>query len=105
MDALLVGAELDDVPISEVCGSRLVGLVLVVVVPSEEMILTGGVPTWEGSIRWMVKMRAGKYVPQGMPGLGSMPPSHSVNPRPHSNSAWSKRYLKAENSRYLLRSM
>lgn len=95
MDTLLAGAELDDVPMSEVCGSRLVGFVLVVVVPSEEMILARGVPNLEGSMRWMVKMRAGKYVPRGMLDLGSMPPSHSVNPRPHSYSAWSKRYLKA----------
>ena len=48
MDALLAGAELDDVPGSEDCGSRLVGLVAVVVVPSEETVLIWGVATLRG---------------------------------------------------------
>lgn len=48
MDALLAGAELDDVPGSEDCGSRLVGFVVVVVVPSEETVLIWGVATLRG---------------------------------------------------------
>lgn len=39
MDTLLAGAELDDVPVFEVCGSRLVGFEYVTVVPSEETVL------------------------------------------------------------------
>lgn len=47
MDALLAGAALDDVPVSGPCGSRLVGVVIVVVLPSEEAVLTRGVVTLE----------------------------------------------------------
>lgn len=54
MDTLLAGAELDDVPESEVCGSRLVGFVDVVVVPSEETVPTRGVETLDGLILWVM---------------------------------------------------
>ncbi len=105
MDTLLAGAELDDVPVSGDCGSRLF-TVAVVVVPSFETMLTRGVAILKRSVWGMMGIRVGKYVLQGIPDPGSMPPPRSVNSRPHSScSAWSKRYLRAENSRQLLRSM
>ena len=39
MLALLFGAELDDVPVFESCGSRLLTVVVVVVVPSSETVV------------------------------------------------------------------
>ena len=57
MDTPLAGAELDDVPVSEGCGSRLVGIVAVVVVPSEETVLTRCVATLDGLVRWLMTMR------------------------------------------------
>ena len=90
IDTLLAGAELEDVPVLDVCGSRLVGFEYVVVVPSEVTVL--GVETSQGSVWRMVIIRGGKYVLEGMPDLVSMPSSHLVHPHPRSCSAWSKSY-------------
>lgn len=105
MDTLLAGAELDDVPVFEVCGSRLVGFLYVTVVPSEETVLILGVETLEG-VNLVVRITFGRYVLRGMPDLVSMPSSHSVDPRPRSSyPAWSKRYLRAGSLSFALRSI
>ena len=49
MDTLLAGAELDDVPVFAVCGSRL-RFVDVVVVPSEETMPRRAVATLGGLV-------------------------------------------------------
>ena len=85
MDTLLAGAELDDVPVSGVCGSRLFTFLYVMVVPSLETVLIRGVANLKRSTWGMTRMSVGKHVLQGMPDLGSMPPPYFVNPRPHSS--------------------
>ena len=57
MDTLLVGTELEDALVSEVCGSRLDELVVVVVVPSEETVLIRRAETLEGSVWCIVRIR------------------------------------------------
>ena len=101
MDTLLAGAELDDVPVFEVCGSRFVGFEYVTVVPAEETVLVLGVEISKrvSLVDAMVRIRAGKYVLREMLDLGSMPSSHSVHPRSRAScSARSKSCQRAGNS-------
>lgn len=104
METLLAGAELEDVPVFEVCGSRLVGFEYVVVVPSssEETVL--GVEILQGSVWRMGTVRGGMCVLEGMPDPVSTPSSRLVDSHPRSGSAWSS-YLRSRKSDFVVRLM